>query len=152
MEQFVFDFDATRQDDQLAYRRRLFHVNAVIDRDPWLQMRDVDERSAQILPSLSSSAVLCRAVRAGQLSKRKKMIEIVIAMVSATSVNAIGHATRCGFADFDIGRSALAFVFRRNRARADHEQEESGERCLPKKLPPPTPDRREGRLFPPEQS
>jgi hypothetical protein len=51
--------------------------------------------------------VLCRAVRAGQLSKRKKMIKIVIAMVSAKSVNAIGHATRYGFADFDIGRSAL---------------------------------------------
>jgi hypothetical protein len=48
MEQFVFDFYATGQDDQLAYRRRLFHVHAVIDRDPWLQMRDVDERSAQI--------------------------------------------------------------------------------------------------------
>jgi hypothetical protein len=31
-------------------------------------------------------------------------------------------------------------------------QEESGERFYPKKLPPPTPDRREGRLFPPEQS
>jgi len=45
-----------------------------------------------------------------------------------------------------------AFVFTRNRARADHEQEESGERFYPKKLPPPTPDRREGRLFPPEQS
>jgi hypothetical protein len=44
------------------------------------------------------------------------------------------------------------FVFRRNRARADYEQEESGERLSPKKLPPPTPDRREGRLFPPEQS
>jgi hypothetical protein len=52
MEQFVFDFDATGQDDQLAYRRRLFHVNAVIDRDPWLQMRDVDERSAQIFAKL----------------------------------------------------------------------------------------------------
>jgi hypothetical protein len=36
------------------------------------------------------------------------MIKIVIAMVSATSVNAIGHATRYGFADFDIGRSALS--------------------------------------------
>jgi hypothetical protein len=61
----------------------------------------------RFLPSLSSSAVLCRAVRAGQLSKRKKMIRIVVPMMSATSVNATGHATRYGFADFDIGRSAL---------------------------------------------
>src|SRR5260370_9888902 len=61
----------------------------------------------RFLPSLSSSAVLCRAVRAGQLSKRKKMMKIVIAIVRAISVNAIGHATRYGFADFDIGRSAL---------------------------------------------
>jgi hypothetical protein len=36
------------------------------------------------------------------------MTKIVIAMVSATSVNAIGHATRYEFADFDIGRSALS--------------------------------------------
>src|SRR4030095_17098462 len=77
-----------------------------------------------VLPSLSSSAVLCRAVRAGQLSKRKKMISIVVPMMSATSVNAIGHATRYGFADFDIGRSTLTVLFRRNRARANHEQEE----------------------------
>jgi hypothetical protein len=33
----------------------------------------------------------------------------------------------------------------------EHEQEERAEFGL-KKLPPPTPDRREGRLFPPEQS
>jgi hypothetical protein len=111
----------------------------------------------RFLPSLSSSAVLCRAVRAGQLSKRKKMIKIVIPMVSATRVNAIGHATRYGFADFDIGR--WTFGVERFRSDAteqeqDHEQEqeESGKRLSPKKLPPPTPDRREGRLFPPEQS
>jgi hypothetical protein len=34
----------------------------------------------------------------------------------------------------------------------DREQEQSSEHLRPKKLPPPTPDRREGRLFPPEQS
>ena len=48
VEQFVFDFDAARQDDEFADWRRLFHVNAIIDRDAWLQMRDVDESSAQI--------------------------------------------------------------------------------------------------------
>jgi hypothetical protein len=35
------------------------------------------------------------------------MTRIVVAMISATSVNAIGHATRYGFADFNIGRSTL---------------------------------------------
>ena len=39
----------------------------------------------------------------------------------------------------------------------EHEQEKENENenetdYIPKKLPPPTPDRREGRLFPPEQS
>jgi hypothetical protein len=64
MQQFVFDFDAAGQDDQLAYRRRLFHVNAVIDRDPWLQMRDVDERSAQIFAeALQLSRALPRCAR-----------------------------------------------------------------------------------------
>src|SRR3954454_22958721 len=62
----------------------------------------------RFLPSLSSSAVLCRAVRAGQLSKRKKTTRMVVAMISATSVNAIGHATRCGIPNLDIGRSALS--------------------------------------------
>jgi hypothetical protein len=80
------------------------------------------------------------------------MTTIVVATISATSVNAIGHATRCGIPDFDIGRSALSLCVHTHRARADHEQEESAERFYPKKLPPPTPDRREGRLFPPEQS
>jgi hypothetical protein len=96
--------------------------------------------------------VLCRAVRAGQLSKREKMIKIVIAMVSATSVNAIGHDTRYGFADFDIGRSALTVSVQtqssKSRSRARRKRRTFGA----KKLPPPTPDRREGRLFPPEQS
>src|SRR5438874_2461951 len=105
----------------------------------------------RLLPSLSSSAVICRAVRAGQLSKRKKMTTTTIAKISAIRANAIGHATRCGFAEFDIGNSAFSLLFTRNRARADHEQEESGQGSAPKKLPPPTPERREGRLFPPEQ-
>jgi len=108
------------------------------------------------LPSLSSSAVLCRAVRAGQLSKRKKMTRIVVAMISATNVNAIGRATRCGFADFDMERSTFGverFCSDAIEQEQDHqqEQEESGNVC-PQKVPPPTPDRREGRLFPPEQS
>src|SRR5438477_3682333 len=81
----------------------------------------------RLLPSLSSSAVLCRAVRAGQLSKRKKMTTTTIAKISAIRANAIGHATRCGFAEFDIRNSAFSVLFTRNRARADHDQEESGQ-------------------------
>src|SRR5689334_20008886 len=62
----------------------------------------------KFLPSRSSSAVLCRPVRAGQLSKRQKIIRTTNARMTAISVHAIGHATRYGFADFDIGRSALS--------------------------------------------
>ena len=97
----------------------------------------------RFLPSLSSSAVLCRAVRAGQLSKRKKMTRIVVAMISATNVNAIGHATRCGFADFDIGRSTFgverfcSYAIEQEQDR-EQEQEESGN-VVPKKYRPPHP-------------
>ena len=45
----MFDLEASRQDDQLAHWRGLFHIDAVVDSDPRLQVRDVDESSAQIL-------------------------------------------------------------------------------------------------------
>jgi len=73
------------------------------------------------LPNLSSSAVLRRAVCAGQLSTRKKMIRTAMAKMSAVTANASGHETRCGFAEFNIRRLAFdveRFVSRRNRARA----------------------------------
>src|SRR4029077_3611809 len=59
-------------------------------------------------PSLSTSAVLCLAVRAGQLSRRKKMINTTAAMNSAISVKASGQDIRLATADFDIGRWAFS--------------------------------------------
>src|SRR5207247_6761564 len=61
MEKFVFNFDASRQDDHLTRWNGLFHVHAVIDSDARLQMRDVDERSAQIFAELFelSGALSC---------------------------------------------------------------------------------------------
>src|SRR6516165_11756980 len=56
------------------------------------------------------------------------------ARINTTRVNATGHDI---LAEFDIRRWAFSggrFTF------------------VPKKVPPPTPDGREGRLFPPEQS
>jgi hypothetical protein len=85
------------------------------------------------------------------------MIKIVVPIISATTVSAIGHAMRWPFADFDIGCSTLGVerfcsdAIEQEQVH-EQEQEESRERLCPKKLPPPTPDRREGRLFPPEQS
>src|SRR5215471_15263984 len=81
----------------------------------------------RFFPSLSSSAVLCRAVRPGQLSKRKKMIKIVVPILSATSVSAIGHAMRYRFSDFDIGRSTLGaerFCSEAIEQAQDHGQEQ----------------------------
>jgi hypothetical protein len=72
--------------------------------------------------------------------------------MSATNVSAIGHAIRYRFADFDIKGWPLSVSVHAIEQEQDHEQEESRERLGPKKLPPPTPDRHEGRLFPPEQS
>jgi hypothetical protein len=91
----------------------------------------------RFLPSLSSSAVLCCAVRAGQLSKRKKMTKIVIAMVSATSVNAIGHATRCGFADFDIGRSALSVSVQTQSSKSRSRARRKRRTFVPQKITAP---------------
>ena len=153
MEQFVFDFDATGQDDQLGYRRRLFHVHAVIDRDPWLQMRDVDERSAQIFakPFEFSRALPRCAIRPTLQTQEDDENRRCNDQCHKRQRDWPPDAMRgSGFRYWTFG--VKHFVFRRNRARADHEQEESGERFYPKKLPPPTPDRREGRLFPPEQS
>ncbi|PYI73339.1 MAG: hypothetical protein DMF02_01215 [Verrucomicrobia bacterium] len=64
-------------------------------------------------PNRSSSAVLSRAVRAGQLSRRTKITMTIVATMSATSVNAVGHVTRAGVADFNIGRWMLSVSFRR---------------------------------------
>jgi len=52
--------------------------------------------------------VLCRAVRAGQVSTRKKITTTTIARINAISVNARGQQMRAGFADFNIGRSTLS--------------------------------------------
>jgi hypothetical protein len=60
--------------------------------------------------------------------------------------------TRCGFADFDIGRSALSVSVQTQSSKSKITSKKKAANVFPKKLPPPTPDRREGRLFPPEQS
>src|SRR5207249_2226387 len=51
-------------------------------------------------PSRSSSAVLCFAVRAGQLSKRRKTTTTTDATTSAIKAKAIGHENRASPADF----------------------------------------------------
>src|SRR5207248_6105373 len=107
------------------------------------------------LPSVSSSAVLCCAVRAGQVSIRQKMITTTMAIDSATNVKASGHEIRPEITDFGIGRWSLSVCFTEALIEHEHEREQEQEEpadFAPKKLPPPTPDRREGRLFPPEQS
>ena len=76
-------------------------------------------------------------------------------MESATKVNASGQEMRPDLADFDIERWTLGVCFA--EALIEHEQKheqehEEGAEFPSKKLPPPTPDRREGWLFPPEQS
>src|SRR5215831_9151554 len=93
----------------------------------------------RFFPRRSSSAVLCRAVRAGQVSKRKKMIRIVAPITSATSVSAIGHAIRYWFADFDIKGWPLSVSVDAIEQEQDHEQEESRERGGPKNYRPPRP-------------
>jgi hypothetical protein len=77
----------------------------------------------------------------------------IVATMSATSVNAVGHVTRPEFADFNIGRCALSVFFSRYSSKSvSTSKEKEADFRLQKKVPPPTPDGREGRLFPPEQS
>jgi hypothetical protein len=55
--------------------------------------------------------------------------------IRITSVTATGQENLPEVSEFDIGHWAFSVLFK-----------------SPKKVPPPTPDGREGRLFPPEQS
>src|SRR2546430_11833220 len=73
-------------------------------------------------------------VRAGHVYRRQKTTTAAPAIINTTSANAAGQEI---FAAVEIERRGFSvgrFLF------------------LPKKVPPPTPDGREGRLFPPEQS
>src|SRR6266487_2548433 len=44
----MFHFHPSRENHQLAHRCCLFHVDAVVDRDARLQVRDIDESRTQI--------------------------------------------------------------------------------------------------------
>jgi hypothetical protein len=62
----------------------------------------------------------------------------IVATMSATSVNAVGHVTRPEFGDFNIGRWTLD-VERFFQALIEQEQEETGGRLSAKKYRPPHP-------------
>jgi hypothetical protein len=62
----------------------------------------------------------------------------IVATMSATSVNAVGHVTRPEFADFNIGRWTLD-VERFFQALIEQEQEETGGRLSAKEYRPPHP-------------
>src|SRR5436190_15737243 len=90
------------------------------------------------LPSFSSSAVLCCAVRAGQVSMRQKMIRTTMAISSATSVKATGHEIRPEITDFDIERWMLGVSFAQALIEQEQEQEqEDRERISPQKITAP---------------
>src|SRR5437016_2808023 len=94
------------------------------------------------LPSFSSSAVLCCAVRVGQVSIRQKMITTTMAIDSATNVKATGHEIRPEITDFDIGRCTLSVCFTEALIEHDHEHEQEQEEpadFAPKNYRPPHP-------------
>src|SRR5947208_8223145 len=96
----------------------------------------------KFLPNFSSATVLCCAVRAGQLSSRKKITTMVIATMRATTMAAIDHETRCGFAEFDIGYltfSVERFFSGRNQARARWRAraKRNGQTLYPQKITAP---------------
>ena len=77
--------------------------------------------------------------------------------MSAISVNASGHDTRARFdrewrSTNDERRSNDKAQTLNHESNSLANPAPEPRRSYPKKLPPPTPDGREGRLFPPEQS
>src|SRR5881396_4445068 len=79
------------------------------------------------LLSLSSSTVLCLAVRAGHVSTRKKMMMTVIARINAISVNANGQETRPEIRDVNIKRWALGVLFPNAVIEQEHDHEQEQE-------------------------
>ena len=50
VEKFVFDFHLPREDRELGHGRRFLEINAAVDRDAWLQVRDFHESVPDIAP------------------------------------------------------------------------------------------------------
>src|SRR5689334_5972109 len=86
------------------------------------------------LPRRSRSSVPCPMVRAGHVSKRRKAKMAAAVRINTTRVSATGQEKRPDVSDFNMECSTFGIGY-----------------FVPKKVPPPTPDGREGRLFPPEQ-
>jgi hypothetical protein len=129
MRKFVLDFDLARQDCQLARGRRFLDIDAAVNGDARLQVRDIDKHIAQIAPHAFE---LSRSLFGGPT----------------------GPAFQAQKNDRDDDRDD-----ERDQREGERQREffRTGPRCFvhrncPKKVPPPTPEGREGRLFPPEQS
>ena len=135
--QFVFNFDLPRQDDELGRRSGLFEINSVVNGHARLQVRDVDEGVAQILAESLQvrRALMSSSPRPSFESPEREASE------DGRNEDDKGESRWPGNSagGTEPGRSRLSFESRRFGRH-------------PKKVPPPTPDGREGRLFPPEQS
>ena len=127
VEQFVFDFDLSRENRELGCGGRFLQVDAVVDRDARLQVRDFHKRIAHVAADAFKfrGALFCRA--RGPALQSEKMIVSAAAPIKTISVSASGQE------NFRRGSSDAGFM-----------------KHVPKKVPPPTSDGHEGRLFPPE--
>src|SRR5205085_2213657 len=93
----------------------------------WAMSMNAERKS---LPRRSKSSVLWPIVRAGQLSSRQKMKTPAAMTINTTNVNAAGQENRPDVSEFRIWMFDVEYwAFSSNH---------------PKKVPPPTPDGREG--------
>jgi hypothetical protein len=126
----VFHFHPSRENHQLGHRCCLFHVDAVVDRDARLQVRDIDESRTQIFAeAFELGGALCGGTCWPGFNAQEHKHDDR------------SHDERDKSESDWPGKSCL-----RRREFLHRAQ------ITAKKVPPPTPDGREGRLFPPEQS
>src|SRR6266487_6903406 len=126
----MFHFHPSRENHQLAHRCCLFHVDAVVDRDARLQVRDIDESRTQIFAeAFELGGALCGGTCWPGFNAQEHKHDDR------------SHDERDKSESDWPGKSCL-----RRREFLHRAQ------ITAKKVPPPTPDGREGRLFPPEQS
>src|SRR5450432_2426407 len=132
MKHFMLDFHLPRKHGELSDGRRLLEVNAIVNRDARLEARQPNERVARVAAeALQLRDTLLGGPRGPGLSPKEK----------ETGEQRQNQNDERG--GEWTPEAQMRFAGRGNILRQLHQ---------PKKVPPPTPEGHEGRLFPPEQS
>jgi hypothetical protein len=132
MQHFVFDLDFARENGQFGDRACLLQINPIVHRYPRLELREFDQCVARLAPNPFQFryALACRPPWPRfQTVKNEASEERESEDDKARCERPTRPPRRC------LVRRAVRWQLHQ-----------------PKKVPPPTPEGREGRLFPPEHS